>query len=217
MSIVAKICGLSTPSSVDMAIEHGADMVGFVFFARSPRAVSPAQAEPLCARVPAGVTRVGLIVDAEDDEIAVILNEAPLDMLQLHGTESPERVAAVRERFGLSVMKACGISDADDVKHAAQYEDVADYLLLDAKPPKGADRPGGNAVTFDWTLPGTRTWTKPWLLAGGLDAGNVADALRISGAPGIDVSSGVEDAPGVKNVEKIAAFLSAAKSSNLAE
>ncbi len=211
MSVLVKICGLSTQESVDMAVTSGTHMIGFNFFERSPRYVSPALAGTLCARVPEHIERVGLVVDASDEEIATILDGAALDVLQLHGHETPDRVRDISRRFGLPVMKVCAISEASDLDRAETYLDVADALLFDAKPPKHASRPGGNAVSFDWTLLSERSWTRPWLLAGGLDISNVADAVRISGSPGVDVSSSVEDAPGIKNLDKIADFIQAVK------
>jgi phosphoribosylanthranilate isomerase len=210
MPIEVKICGLRDEAAVAAAVTGGAGLVGFVFFARSPRCVTSAEAARLMAKVPAGVVKVGLVVDADDEAIAAIVGEAPLDMLQLHGRETPERVAAVRARFGLPVMKAVAVGGPDDVAVARTFEAVADRLLFDARPPAGATRPGGNALPFDWALLKETTWEKPWLLAGGLTAENVAQAVRASGAPGVDVSSGVEDAPGVKNPAKIKAFLAAA-------
>ncbi|MBT4888230.1 MAG: phosphoribosylanthranilate isomerase [Rhodospirillales bacterium] len=208
---LVKICGLSSQDSVDVSVKNGADMIGFNFFESSPRYVSPAQAGALCGRMPEGVERVGLVVDASDDEIATILAKASLSVLQLHGKETPERVAEVSSRFSLPVMKACAISQGADLDKAAIYQEVAAALLFDAKPPKDATRPGGNAVTFDWTLLKDQKWTCPWLLAGGLTVENVSDALSISGAPGVDLSSGVEDAPGIKNPAKIEAFIAAVK------
>lgn len=212
MSVLVKICGLKTPEAVDAALENGADLVGFNFFERTPRFVGIDNAAGLSEQAAGKMTRVGLVVDADDDELSAILNGVSLDILQLHGSETPERVAEVKSRFGIQVMKACAISDADDVAVARTYEGVADHLLFDAKPPKGAERPGGNAVPFDWQVMAGETWDCPWLLAGGLTPENVAEAIKISGAPGVDVSSGVEDAPGEKNLGKIAAFLRAVKS-----
>lgn len=212
MSTIVKICGLKTPEAVDAAIEHGADLLGFNFFERTPRHVSIPAAAALCERVGDRAERVGLTVDFDDDMIEEILKDVPLDIIQLHGSESPKRVSEVKVRFGLPVMKVCAIEDEDDVAIARAYEDVADRMLFDAKPPKGADRPGGNAVPFDWNVMAGETWDCPWLLAGGLTPENVAGAISITGAPGVDVSSGVEDAPGEKSVEKITAFLHAAKS-----
>lgn len=208
----AKICGLKTPEAVDAAVTGGAFMLGFNFFARSPRYLTPALAGELGKRVPAPVARVGLIVDASDDEIAAILNEAPLDLLQLHGKESPERVAGVKARFGLPVMKVVSVAEAGDIASARAYEDVADRLMFDAKPPKTMANalPGGNAISFDWTLLAGKTFRRPWMLAGGLRAENLAEAVRATGAPAVDTASGVEDRPGEKNVNKIKEFLAIA-------
>jgi len=212
MSVLVKICGLKTPEAVDVALEYGADMVGFNFFERTPRFVGIDNAARLSERAGNKLMRVGLVVDAGDDDLSAILSDVSLDILQLHGSETPQRVSEVKARFGLPVMKACAISNADDVAVARTYEGIADRLLFDAKPPEGAERPGGNAVPFDWQVMAGETWSCPWLLAGGLTPENVREAIKISGAPGVDVSSGVEDAPGEKSLEKIAAFLKAAKS-----
>lgn len=210
MGVDVKICGLSDEAAVAAAVEGGAKFIGFVFFAKSPRHVSPARARALVRNVPKRVTRVGLVVDATDELLARIAATAGLDMLQLHGHETPERVADIRGRFGLAVMKVVPVAEAGDVEKARAYEGVCDRLMFDAKPPQGADRPGGNARAFDWALlAGLRT-KLPWLLAGGLTARNLGDAVRLSGARAVDVSSGVEDRPGVKNVFKIKEFLQAA-------
>lgn len=212
--VAAKICGLKTAETVDAAIAGGAFMIGFNFFARSPRSLSPALAGELGQRVPAGIARVGLVVDAGDDEIAAILAEAPLDLLQLHGHETPGRVAAVKARFGLPVMKVLSVAEAADVAAARAYEDVADRLLFDTKPPKSLANalPGGNAISFDWGLLKGAAFRLPWMLAGGLHAGNLAEAVRATGARAVDTSSGVEDRPGEKNVNKIKEFLAVAHS-----
>jgi phosphoribosylanthranilate isomerase len=209
MAIAAKICGLKTPEAVAAAVAGGASLVGFVFYGRSPRCVDPAIVKQLAARVPPSVQKVGLLVDESDERIAEILAGCDLDLLQLHGHETPERVAAIRARFGRKVIKAIPVSEAADLDRAASYEAVADYLMFDAKPPKSmADAlPGGNALNFDWTLLAGRRFKLPWFLAGGLTPDNLAEAVRISGAPLVDVSSGVEDRPGEKNVGKIGAFL----------
>lgn len=210
MSGFVKICGLSTPEAVDAAVAHGASHVGFVFYPPSPRHVSPEQAGALIARLPETVVPVALVVDADDAAIAEILSKAPVRILQAHGKESPERVAAMRARFGLPVMKAVGIASVEDVARAHGYEDAADLLLLDAKAPnKGL--PGGNGLAFDWGLIANEVWSRPWFLAGGLRPDTVAEAIRISGASAVDVSSGVESAPGVKDIGLIAAFLGAAR------
>jgi phosphoribosylanthranilate isomerase len=211
MALEVKICGLKDAASVDAAVGGGARLTGFVFFPPSPRYLTPEAAAPLVARVPKGVTSVGLVVDLDDAAIEAILAKAALDMLQLHGQETPERVTAVRKRFGLPVMKAVALSAAEDIAKARTYEAVADRLLFDAKPPKGATRPGGNALAFDWELLRGTTWKLPWLLAGGLDAGNLKEAVSVSGAPGVDVSSGVETSPGVKSLAKIEEFLATAR------
>ena len=211
MSIAAKICGLSQPDAVAAAIAGGAAALGFVFYAPSPRNVAAARVAELCRAVPAGITRVGLFVDADDATIAAVLAAVPLDMLQLHGGETPSRVAAVRSRFALPVMKALPIADPADVAAADAYLDVADRLLFDARPPRRADAlPGGNGLVFDWRLIAGRGWRLPWTLSGGLTASNVAEGVRLTGARAVDVSSGVESAPGVKDTAKIAAFLAAA-------
>ncbi|MDA1090732.1 MAG: phosphoribosylanthranilate isomerase [Proteobacteria bacterium] len=212
MTVSVKICGLSDPASVACAVAGGAAMVGFVFFEASPRHLTPAHAATLTGNVPDGVTRVALTVDADDALLAAIAATAGVDMLQLHGAETPDRVRDIRQRFGLAVMKMLPIAAAGDVAAAEAYEDVADRFIFDAKPPAGAARPGGNATAFDWSLVKGIRCRKPWMLAGGLNADNLADAVKISGAQGVDVSSGVEDAPGVKSLEKIRAFLAAAKS-----
>ena len=213
MTVTAKICGLKTPDAVAAAVAGGAALVGFVFYGRSPRCVDPATVKQLESRLPAAVRKVGLLVDESDERIAEILKGCDLDLLQLHGAETPERVAAIRARFGKPVIKAISVSAAGDLDRAASYESVADYLMFDAKPPKSMTGalPGGNALSFDWTLLAGRAFRLPWFLAGGLTPDNLIDAVRISGAPMVDVSSGVEDRPGEKNVSKIKAFLDASK------
>lgn len=213
MSVLAKICGLKTPETVAAAVAGGASLVGFNFYARSPRSVDPATAQRLAADVPTAVRTVGVIVDESDTHIAEILGACELDLLQLHGSETPERVKEIRACFGRPVIKAISVSIAADLDRAAAYEDVADYLMFDAKPPKSMANalPGGNALSFEWTLLAGRRFRRPWLLAGGLTADNVIEAVRISGAPMVDVSSGVEDRPGEKNVSKIKAFLDATR------
>ncbi|WP_238367303.1 phosphoribosylanthranilate isomerase [Mesobacterium pallidum] len=209
MSVRAKICGLTTPEHVAAAVEAGAAYVGFVFFPKSPRNISIEAARDLAIDVPPGVAKVALTVNADDALLDAITAAVPLDMLQLHGAESPERVAEVRARYGLPVMKAVGVADAEDLPKIATYEAVADQILLDAKPPKGADLPGGNGLAFDWRLIAGREWVKPWMLAGGLTPENVAEAVRLTGARQVDVSSGVERAPGEKDAALIAAFTAA--------
>ena len=211
MTVAVKICGLKDRAAVAAAISGGADLVGFVFFAPSPRYIDPDAAGALGATVPKRVVKVGLVVDGDDATLAKIVAGANIDMLQLHGAETPERAAAIRRCFGLPVMKVLPVATAADVDKAAAFESVVDRFLFDAKPPKEATRPGGNAAAFDWTLLKGRRLPKPWLLAGGLTAANVAEAVRQSGAAAVDVSSGVEDAPGIKNPEKIIEFLRVAK------
>lgn len=213
MSVDVKICGLSTAEAMTAAVEGGAAFVGLVFYPPSPRAITPEQAASLAALVPQGITKTGLLVDADDATIEAVLKSVPLDLLQLHGSESPERVAEVKARFGLPVMKVVKLRQQGDLEAVAPYLAVADRLLFDAKPPAemtGA-LPGGNALAFDWSILAGTTWPIPWMLAGGLTPENVARAVAISGAPAVDVSSGVEDAPGVKNPKKIRAFLEAAR------
>ncbi len=210
MSVSVKICGLSDEAAVAAAVEGGAAMCGFVFFAGSPRYVTPERAGELTRDIPEGVAKVGLVVDADDDALAEIAARAGIGMLQLHGAEAPGRVKDIRERFGLPVMKVLPVAVADDLAHAKKYETVADRLMFDARPPKDAARPGGNARAFDWSLLAGKTFALPWMLAGGLSAENLSEAVETSGAKVVDVSSGVEDAPGRKNAEKIRAFLAAA-------
>lgn len=217
MSLEIKICGLSTPETLDAALGAGADMVGMVFFAPSPRHVDLATATALAARARGRAVIVALTVDADDATLAAIVDTARPDMLQLHGKENPERVAAVRVRFGLPVMKAIGIATAADLARLSAYADVADRLLLDAKPPKDALLPGGNGVPFDWNLLAGLDLTRPFMLSGGLDPDNVGEAVRRVRPPGIDVSSGVERAPGIKDPARIAAFLRAARAADAAE
>jgi phosphoribosylanthranilate isomerase len=211
MSVAVKICGLSTPEGVAAAVRHGARFVGFVFYGPSPRDITPALAGALSALTPSSVSKVGLFVDAADDTLAAALAGAPLDLLQFHGHESPERVAEVKRRFGKPVMKAIPVAAETDLDAAQRYFGVADRLLFDAKPPKDAALPGGNGLIFDWELLGRRRWPLPWMLSGGLTAENLGDAVRITHAGVVDVSSGVERAPGIKDAEKIAAFLGRAR------
>jgi phosphoribosylanthranilate isomerase len=205
-----KICGLTQAAHVDAAVAAGAAMLGFVIYPPSPRALTPAAAAALAARVPAGIARVVLTVDADDALLDAVTAAVPLDMLQLHGRESPARVAALRARHGLPVIKAVGIAGPADLAAIAAFAGVADMLLVDAKAPPGAVLPGGNGIAFDWRLIAGRRWPLPWLLAGGLTPANVAEAMRLTGARGVDVSSGVESAPGIKDASRIAAFVAAA-------
>lgn len=211
MPAEVKICGIRDAEALAAAAQAGADYVGFVFFPPSPRYLTPDQAGALTATYPGGPKRVGLFVDATDDAIGAVLAAAPLDILQLQGSETPERAAAIRARFGLPVMKALGIATPDDFAAVNAFAPVVDRFLFDAKPPPGATLPGGNAQPFEWRLLHGRAIPKPWLLAGGLTAANVAEAIRTAGAPGVDVSSGVERARGIKDPALIRAFVAAAR------
>ncbi len=207
-----KICGLRSRGEVHAAVQAGADYVGMVFFPPSPRNVSFADARWIAEAVPAGVTKVALTVDADDAALDELLEAVPVDMLQLHGRETPERVSEVRERFGLPVMKALALSDESDLEWLDAYTWVADQLLIDARPPDGAERPGGNGIAFDWRLIRNRHWSRPWMLAGGLTPENVGEAVRLTGAEQVDVSSGVEARPGYKDPVRVGAFVRAALS-----
>jgi|SRR5271166_1630154 len=211
MSPFVKICGLSTAASLEAALAAGAHMVGFVFFAKSPRNVSLKAARGLGERARGRARIVALTVDADDDALDAIVESLDPEVLQLHGRESPARVAAIRRRYGRAVMKAVGVGAPADFAAAAPYESVADYLLIDAKPARDAALPGGNGRAFDWRLAADFRPARPWLLSGGLDPVNVAEAIARTGARGVDVSSGVESAPGVKDGAKIAAFVAAAR------
>lgn len=206
-----KICGLTQPGDVSAAVSAGASYVGFVFFAKSPRHLALDAARALALDVPVGVAKVALTVNADDAALDALLARVPIDILQLHGAETPDRVVSVRSRTGLPVMKAVGVADAADLPALDAYGKVADLLLVDAKPPKDAVLPGGNGLTFDWRLIAGRRWPVPWMLAGGLNAENVGEAIRLTGAPMVDVSSGVESAPGRKDPDLIARFAAAAR------
>ncbi len=211
MSVIVKICGLSTPQALDVALDERADMVGFVFFPPSPRHVGFDEARALGRQVQGQAQKVALTVDADDALLDEVVESLQPDVLQLHGKEKSERVVAIKRRFGLPVMKAIAVEIKSDLAAVAVYAAVADLLLFDARAPRTATRPGGLGRPFDWSLlkhvePGV-----PFVLSGGLDAGNVAEALRITAAPGVDVSSGVERAPGEKDAEKIRSFVRAAR------
>jgi len=212
MSVVVKICGLSSEDALAAAVAGGARFVGFVFYPPSPRHLTIERAAALATRVVPGITRVGVMVDPDDEFLACLLAKAPLDLLQLHGKETPQRVLAIKERFRIRAMKAIAVAGEADLDHAKAYLGVADWLMFDAKPPK--DRtdamPGGNALAFDWRLMRARRWPVPWMLSGGLDPDNLAEAATISGADALDVSSGVESAPGIKDPAKIRLFLARA-------
>ena len=209
--IRVKICGLTRPSDVSAAVDAGASYLGFNFFSRSPRYLDFPDAAVLAVDVPDGVAKVALTVDADDDLLDALTGTVPLDMLQLHGSETPERVLAVKSRYGLPVIKVVGVATKDDLPLLDLHARVADQLLVDAKPPPGADRPGGNALAFDWNLIAGRRWSVPWMLAGGLTPENVAEGIARTGAKQVDVASGVESAPGVKDAQMIADFISAAQ------
>ena len=210
-SVAVKICGLSTPEAVSAAIEGGAAYVGFVFFAKSPRNIAPSRARVLAAPAKAaGVRTVAVTVDATDAELDVIMAELKPELIQLHGRETPARARAVRAGTGAGVIRALQVSTAQELAAADAYAD-ADQLMFDAKPPAGAELPGGNGAAFDASVLTGRAFAQPWFLAGGLDASNVAAAVAASGARQVDVSSGVERAPGVKDPALIRAFLKAVR------
>lgn len=210
MAIKVKICGLNSPEAVRAAAT--ADYGGFVFYERSPRYVTPARAASLAGELPKPVQRAALLVDVDDAFLRAMLQEFRPDLLQLHGRETPERVAAIRQAFGIPVMKVISVRQAEDVARATAYATVADRLLFDAKPPERAGAlPGGNATSFDWTLLAGQTFALPVMLGGGLTRENLSEAVRISGVAAVDVSSGVEDAPGRKNPIKIKDFIKAAR------
>jgi phosphoribosylanthranilate isomerase len=213
MTFDVKICGLDRAEAVDTAVAHGAAYIGFVFYAPSPRNLTPEAAAPLIARVPENVIRVGLFVDPKDAEIEVVLALSALDLIQLHGSETPARVSEIKQLTNLPVMKAIKLAGPEDLATAADYYNVADQLLFDAKAPANMKNalPGGNALSFDWELLLDADIQLPWMLAGGLDASNLADAVTTSGATTVDVSSGVESTPGVKDLGRIEEFLNAAK------
>jgi phosphoribosylanthranilate isomerase len=210
-AVRVKICGLTTVQAVADAVRAGADYVGFVFFPPSPRNVALDQAAILASNVPAGVTKVALTVDADNAALDALVGQVAIDMLQLHGHETPARVAEIRARYGIAVMKAVGLADRADLEILDSYLPVSDQILVDAKPPKDAPLPGGNGLSFDWRLLQGRHWPCPWMLAGGLTPANVAEAIQLTGAAQVDVSSGVERAPGEKDVALMSAFIQAAK------
>ena len=211
MALTVKICGLKTPEALEVALESGADLVGFVFFPPSPRNIGLEAAKRLGAEVKGRAGKVALTVDANDETLGGIVDALRPDILQLHGDETPERVATVRSRFGVPVMKVLPISERSDLSPIREFANVADRLLFDARPPRDATRPGGLGRTFDWTLLNGIDPKINFMLGGGLDASNVARALAITNAPGVDVSSGVERAPGEKDLDKISDFIRAAR------
>ena len=209
--VSVKICGLATVHDVRACADAGANYMGLVFFEKSPRNITIPAARELALAAPMGLAKVALVVNPSDAELDAITATVPLDMLQLHGRETPERVAEVKARYGLPVMKAVGIADGDDLPKLESYFGVADQILVDAKPPKGGELPGGNGLSFDWRLIAGRRWPCPWMLAGGLTPENVAEAVKMTGAKQVDVSSGVEDAPGQKNAELIQKFVQSSR------
>lgn len=211
MNTRMKFCGLRTPADVSAAVEAGAAYVGFVFFPPSPRYLAPEDAAPIAAQVPEGIAKVALVVNADDDLLDQITETVPIDMLQLHGKETPERVTEIKQRYGLPVMKAVGVAGPEDLENLDTYLRVADQVLVDAKPPKDATLPGGNGLAFDWRLIAGRRWPVPWMLAGGLTDANVAEAMRLTGARQVDVSSGIESAPGVKDAALMQSFSAAVR------
>ena len=204
-----KICGLTTLGTLSAAVASGASYVGFVFFEKSPRHLRIKQASIMAKSVPTGICKTALVVDPTDQELDTLLGAVPIDMIQLHGHETAERVSEIKQRFGLPVMKAVGISDETDLNQLNEYSRVSDQILVDAKPPKDANIPGGNGLAFDWRLIAGRRWPTPWMLAGGLTNKNVAEAARLTGARQFDVSSGVETLTGVKDIQLISDFIQA--------
>jgi phosphoribosylanthranilate isomerase len=213
MSVEAKICGINSVEAGLAAARHGAAWIGFVFYPRSPRHVTVEQVVAIAGALPPDLRKVAVLVDPEDDFLDALLAAAPIDLLQLHGSETPERVSAVRARYDLPVVKALAIGAPEDLEAVAAYEAAADLLLFEAKPPKSSPGalPGGNGLTFDWSLLAGRNWPGPWILSGGLTPENVAEAVRATGARRVDVSSGVEERPGVKDPARIARFLDAVR------
>ena len=210
-SVSVKICGISTVDDVRACAGAGANYMGLVFFEKSPRNITIPAARDLALAAPMGLAKVALVVNPSDAELDAIAGTVPLDMIQLHGRETPERVAEVKARYGLPVMKAVGIADANDLPKLESYFGVADQILVDAKPPKGGELPGGNGLSFDWRLIAGRRWPCPWMLAGGLTPENVAEAVKMTGTKQVDVSSGIEDAPGQKNAELIQKFVQSSR------
>ncbi|HEY4123334.1 MAG TPA: phosphoribosylanthranilate isomerase [Rhizomicrobium sp.] len=211
MATLVKICGITSVEAADAAARAGADFAGLVFYPKSPRHLMPEAARTLSQRLRGRVRLVALVVDPRDEDIVHVMNNAVPDFIQLQGSESPARVSEIRGKFGIPVIKALPIADASDFAALPAYEEAADMLMFDAKPPANADRTGGNGVAFDWQLLRSRTISRPWLLAGGLNAENVARAIASANAPGVDVSSGVETAPGVKSPDMIQSFVTSAR------
>ena len=205
-----KICGLTTLDTLSGAINAGAAYVGFVFYEKSPRHLSIEKASQMAKAVPEGICKTALVVDPTDNDLDLLLDKIPVDMIQLHGHESAERVSEVKDKFGLPVMKAVGISDESDLIHLKEYSRISDQILVDAKPSKNSILPGGNGLSFDWRLLAGRRWATPWMLAGGLNPDNLIEAAKLTGATQFDVSSGVETSSGVKDIKLISDFIQAA-------
>jgi phosphoribosylanthranilate isomerase len=216
MPIQVKICGINSVESADAAVRAGADYVGLVFHARSPRALNPEQARALSSRLRGRARIVALLADADDAAIAAAMADANPEYLQLHGRESMERVSEIRGRTGVGIIKAISVADAHDISAAARYEDVTDMLMFDAKAPANATREGGHGAAFDWQLLRGRSFSRPWFLAGGLNAENVARAIAITGTSAVDASSGLETAPGVKSPDLIRSFIENARNAQFA-
>lgn len=216
-TVHVKICGVTSATAVEDAVNAGARYLGFNFYRPSPRYVAPSKACNLMLSVPAGVAKVALLVDPDDAELDTLMAQVSADFLQLHGHETPERVAEIRARYGLPVIKAVGVANKSDLETLDRFAGVSDQLLVDAKPPRNASLPGGNGLAFDWRLLQGRQWSRPWLLAGGLTPENVALAIELTGARQVDVSSGVESAPGEKKRALMDAFVVAARHPKLAK
>ena len=206
-----KICGLTDPVSIRVSAAAGAGYIGFVFYPPSPRSVPVDATQSLRSAVPGDVIPVGLFVDPDDELLGAVIPRLTPGLIQLHGTETPQRVAAIKARFSLPVMKALKIAGPEDLEPLPLYEDVADWILFDAKAPSGSTLPGGNGVVFDWNVLKSVKPRRPWMLSGGLTPENVGEALKVLKPHAVDVSSGVEDAPGRKNADKIRAFIQAVK------
>jgi phosphoribosylanthranilate isomerase len=211
METLVKICGINSADAADAAVRAGADMVGLVFHAKSPRNLRPEQAAMLASRLRGKLRLVVLVSDPSDETLQAAVSAVKPEFIQLHGSETPDRVGDIRLRFGAHIIKVIGVADSSDILSAARYEACADMLLFDAKAPAGAEREGGHGSAFDWQILRGRSFARPWLLAGGLNPDNVVRAIRASAAPGVDASSGVETAPGKKNPELIAQFVANAR------
>jgi phosphoribosylanthranilate isomerase len=216
MAVLVKICGINSAEAADAAARAGADFAGLMFHPKSPRHVTPEAARSLAQRLRDKVRIVAVIVDPRDEDIVHAMNNAVPDFLQLHGSESPARVGEIREKFGIPIIKVLPVAEAADFANLPAYEDAADMLMFDAKPPANADRAGGHGVAFDWQLLRSRTISRPWFLAGGLTPENVSRAIAAANAAAVDVSSGVETAPGVKNPELIQSFIASARAAQFA-